>query len=196
MNGTALLKEPIACSPKERRDFARLVRQGFDAAPDGLDGRIGDAKWLAFQYVPGDTLAAIAALKSPCQRYRDDIFQKAEAPLRSENFPLELGWVFVVPAHRGNRMAESLCRLLLARVPAFGVFATTRPDNITMIRILVAFGFTRAGKPYPRRHEELALFLRSGPAAWRPPPSIECSRPGGPNLTQLKGCVFGIFMAY
>jgi hypothetical protein len=52
-----------------------------------------------------------------------------------------------------------------ARVPASCVFATTRPDNISMIRLLLALGFVRAGKPYPhtRRNEELVLFLRARP---------------------------------
>lgn len=38
LNGTALFKEPIACTQGERWEFARLVRQGFDAAAEGLDG--------------------------------------------------------------------------------------------------------------------------------------------------------------
>ncbi len=61
MSGTAHFKEPIACTEGERREFARLVRQGFDAAAEGLDGRIRDAKWLAFYYAAGDTLAAVVA---------------------------------------------------------------------------------------------------------------------------------------
>ena len=109
------------------------------------------------------TLAAVAALKAPKERYRDDVFKKAEARVSPADYKLELGWVFVVPAHRGNRIAENLCQLLLTRVPTSCVFATTRPDNISMIRILLALGFARAGKPYARRNEELVLFLRSWP---------------------------------
>lgn len=163
MNGTAHLKQPIACTEGERREFARLVCQGFDVAAEGLDGRIRDAKWLAFYYATGDTLGAVAAIKAPNERYRDDVFKKADAPVSPSDYKLELGWVFVVPAHRGNRIAESLCQLLLARVPTSCVFATTRTNNISMIRILLALGFARAGRPYPRRYEELVLFLRS----WR-----------------------------
>ena len=161
MAGTAYFKEPIACTEAERREFACLVRQGFEVAAEGLESRIRDAKWLAFYYVAGDTLGAVAALKAPNERYRDDVFKKADAPVSSADYKLELGWVFVVPPHRGNRIAEGLCQLLLVRVPTSCVFATTRPNNISMIRILLALGFARAGKPYPRRNEELALFLRS-----------------------------------
>jgi len=173
LNGTSRLKEPIACTEGERREFARLVRQGFEGSDEGLDGRIRDAKRLAFYFAAGDILAAVAALKAPNGRYRDDVFKKADAPVSPADYTLELGWVFVVPAHRGNRIAESLCQMLLARVPMSPVFATTRPDNISMIRILHALGFARAGKPYPRRNEELVLFLRSRPALGAPHPAAQ-----------------------
>jgi len=164
MNGTAYFKEPIACTEEERRGFAHLVRLGFEGSDDGLPGRIRDARWLAFYYVAGGTLAAVAALKTPNGMYREDVFNKATARVSAADYEFELGWVFVVPAHRGKRIAENLCRQLLARVPTSGVFATTRPDNVSMIRILRALDFARVGKPYPRRNEQLVLFLRSCPA--------------------------------
>jgi RimJ/RimL family protein N-acetyltransferase len=163
MSGTTHLKEPLACTEDERREFARLVRLGFEGSDEGLDGRIRDAKWLAFHYTPDDTVGAVAALKAPTDQYRDYVFTEADAAVSAADYRLELGWVFVVPKHRGNRIAGSLCRLLLARVPASCAFATTRPDNIPMIRILRALGFRRAGKPFPhpRRNEELVMFCRS-----------------------------------
>lgn len=170
MNDTAHIKEPIACTEDERREFARLVRQGFEGA-QGLDRRIRDAKWLAFYYAAGDTLAAVAALKAPNERYRNDVFKQADTPASPADYQLELGWVFVVAIHRGNRIGEWLCRQLLARVPTSRVFATTRPNNISMIRILLALGFARTGKPYPRRNEELVLFLRSRPTSTAPRPT-------------------------
>jgi RimJ/RimL family protein N-acetyltransferase len=163
LNGIAHFKKPISCTGGELREFERLIRQGFEGSDEGLPGRIRDAKWLAFYYAAGDKLAAIAGLKAPNEQYRDDIFKKADAGLSPVEYKLELGWVFTVPAHRGSGIAESLCRQLLARVPTSPIFATTRPDNASMIRILLALGFERAGKPFPRREEELILFLRSRP---------------------------------
>lgn len=160
MNATTHLKEPLTCTEGERREFARLVRQGFEGARS-LERRILDARWLGFQYAAGDALAAVAALKAPGERYRDEVFEKADARVSPVGYELELGWVFVLPAHRGNRIAESLCRRLLERVPTSRVFATTRPDNAAMIRILLALGFAQVGEPYPRRDEQLSLFLRS-----------------------------------
>lgn len=171
MSGTVILKGPIDCTGGERREFARLVRRGFEGSTEDLDRRIGDARCLAFHYAASGELVAVAALKAPDERYRCDVFEKAEASVEPADYELELGWVFVVPAHRGKRIAESLCRRLLARVPASRVFATTRPDNPFMIRILQALGFSPAGKPYRRRGEQLALFLRSRPAGVAPGPA-------------------------
>ena len=79
-------------------DFARLVRLGFEGLNEGLPTCIRDARWLAFYYVEGDTLAAIAALKAPSEVYRDDVIKKADACISAADYELELGWVFVVPA--------------------------------------------------------------------------------------------------
>lgn len=163
MNGSAYYKEPNACSEEERGEFARLVRQGFDGSDDRLPGRISAAKQLAFHYTTDDRLVAVAALKAPHEQYREDVFKKADARISPSDYLLELGWVFVVPACRGNRIADVLCRRLLESVPESAVFATTRPDNNSMIRVLVTLGFLRIGKPYPRGNEELALHLRPKP---------------------------------
>ena len=159
------VKKPIACTDAERREFERLVRQGFAGSDEGLPGRIRDAQWLAFHYAADDTLAAIAGLKAPGEQYRDEVFQQSAGGVRPVDHELELGWVFVLPTHRGNRIGARLCRMLLAREPESGVFATTRPDNDVMIKILGALGFSQTGKPYPhaRRNEDLVLFLRSAP---------------------------------
>ncbi len=161
MNGSLQLKEPIACSEAERSQFALLVRQGFEGSDAGLVDRIRDAKRLAFYYASGSLLAAIAALKAPSERYRDDVFEKAHACANPADYTCELGWVFVVGVHRGNRIAGRLCQRLLAGVGSCGVLATTRSNNTSMIRMLRALDFARVGVPYPRGGEELVLFLRS-----------------------------------
>jgi len=161
MDGTTHFKEPIACTPEQRREFARLVRQGFEGSDEGLHGRIQDANRLAFRYAVDDTLAAIAALKAPDERYRREVFKKANLLVNPADYELELGWVYVVPAQRRNRVAESLCRQLLACLPALGVFAKTRINNVVMIKILGVLGFERVGRPYRRHDQELVIFLRS-----------------------------------
>lgn len=160
MPATTRLKEPADCSEDERQAFARLVRQGFNGSDDTLDDRIRGADRLAFHYTDGGTLAAIAGLKAPSEQYRDDVFTKADAGLAATEYRLELGWIFVLPDHRGKGLGQQLCEQLLERQSAGGVFATTRTDNMHMMRILDALHFTRIGRPYPRRDELLVLFIR------------------------------------
>ena len=167
MTGSARLKEPISCTEEERREFARLVREGFRGSDESLPDRIRNAKWLGFHYAAGDNLTAIAALKAPDARYRNDVFNSADAGVGSAGYELELGWVFVFPDERGQGIAGDLCRKLLARSPRSPVFATTRPNNDPMIKILLGLGFARVGKPFPRRDEMLALFLRPAPPSLR-----------------------------
>ena len=93
MKGAAVFKEPSGCTEKERREFEHAVRLGFDGSDEGLPGRIRDAKLLAFYYTADDTLAAVAGLKAPGERYREDVFKKADAPDRAADYRLELGWV-------------------------------------------------------------------------------------------------------
>lgn len=164
-DAAARLEKPLVCSDEERGAFARLVRQGFAGSDGGLPGRIRDARWLAFQYALDGTLAGVAGLKAPGERYRSSVFEKAGAGGGAADYELELGWVFVVPSRRGKGIGETLCRALLARAPESPVYATTRPDNTSMKRILRALGFARVGKPYPhvRRNDELTLFLRPRP---------------------------------
>jgi len=160
LNGTTRLKAPSECSDQERREFERLVRQGFDGSDEGLDGRIRDAECLAFYYGSEDTLTGIAGLKAPDKAHRARVFTKARLDADPSGFPRELGWVFVEPAHREQGIANRLCRELLSCAGSSGVFATTREDNELMMGILVVLGFQRAGSPYPRRNGEFVMFLR------------------------------------
>ena len=125
-----------------------------------MDNRICAAKYLAFHYPNRDRLAAIAALKSPNDQYRQDVFNKAGCPESCADYKVELGWVYVEPDYRGNRIAMKLCEQLLSRVTADCVFATTRTNNALMGRILLTFGFANVGAPYIRRGEQLRLYLR------------------------------------
>ncbi|UCD23108.1 MAG: GNAT family N-acetyltransferase [Gemmatimonadota bacterium] len=163
MIGTTIIKGPSACTHLERSEFARLVRFGFDGSDDGLLARIRDAKWLAFHYGESNTLNGIAGLKVPADRQRANIFEKAAPDVDSEAYELELGWVYVAPDQRGNGIATDICRRLMDRERARCVFATTRSDNNSMIKILRVLGFERVGREFPhrRRKEQLVLYLRA-----------------------------------
>ena len=150
----------MTCTEEECQEFARFVRWGFEGSDERLDDRIRDAKQLAFYYVARDVLAGIAGLKAPCGQFREDLFDKAYVPISPDDYPLELGWVFVDPAHRGNKVALRLCRQLLADMTSTGIYATTRTNNAPMIGILLGLGFERVGEPYSHRNRDHVVFLR------------------------------------
>jgi predicted N-acetyltransferase YhbS len=161
LNGATQLKKPLACTDQELEEFARLVRQGFDGSDAELPARIRRASRLAFHFGSGHALAAIAALKVPGDQHIRELFLLAGLSVDPSNYNMELGWVFVVPESRGCRIADGLCRELLAQAPSSHVFATTRVGNARMRRTLHRLGFEPAGRPYPRRDQRLEVFLPS-----------------------------------
>lgn len=160
LSGSTILRQPNNSTEEQRHDFARLVRQGFGTAGAGLDSRIGAARCLAFHYALLDGLVAIAALKSPDDKYRRDVFKWASSPESYTDYAVELGWVYVEPTYRESRIATRLCEHLLSITTIDAVFATTRIDNAVMSRVLLTCGFDKVGTPFLYREEQLGLYLR------------------------------------
>ena len=155
-----MLAPPAAFDDETRRAFADLLTEAFGPAPEDRLPRIAAAARLALHRDADGRLAAVAALKTPDATRRRDLFQQAGVPAGWDAHPLDLGWIYVRPAHRGQGLARQLCRDLLQQVPGTGVFSTTRTDNAAMRHILSALGFDPAGHPFPRRDHRLVLFLR------------------------------------
>ena len=160
MDGETHVGKPADCGADERRQFARLVRQGFNAVIETLPRRIGAASHLAYHALPDGSLVAVAAMKSPSAEYRDAVFFRAKATEDPIAYERELGWVYVVPEHRGSQIGRRLCERLVARSPSARMFATTRVENTRMTRILTSLGFRSVGRPFQRRNEVLVLFCR------------------------------------
>lgn len=165
MSGTVVIKVPAACTEDELQAFEALVRESGEVVERGLPVRVRAAACLAFYYArPGD-LAAIAALKVPHRSYRDRVFRKSRTRRWAEGYPVELGWFFVRPPHRGRRLSALLASRLLTDGPDHPVFATTRTDNRPMLAVLESLGFERTGTPYSRDslthpHDQLVLLVR------------------------------------
>jgi len=162
VQGTQFLKEPSECSEPELEEFERLVRIGFAGSDDSLPTRVRSANCLAFQFEPENGSVAIAGLKQPRGERIAEVFAKAECDLVPDEWRVELGWVFVSPKHRKVGIARVLCEQLLERAGGSPIFATTRPDNVPMIKILEGLGFEPAGRPFLRRGQELVLYTLSG----------------------------------
>ena len=172
MYRTPYVRRPNECTDGELREFERLVREGFDGSDDSLVSRMGDASCLAFQRAIDGTYIGVAGLKRPSEEHTAWVFAKAGADMPPVDCWVELGWVYVVPDHQRNRIASKLCSELMERSPGACVYATTRPDNVPMIQILLALGFVRTGRSFVRRAQELALFVRSRRTGAGPRPAV------------------------
>ncbi|MCH7914906.1 MAG: GNAT family N-acetyltransferase [Deltaproteobacteria bacterium] len=144
---TLAVKAPDACSSDEIKDFLELVGQGEEVEPGGLAGRVRKAAALVFLHVDNQ-LAGVAALKNPNDGYRSSVFRKAATETPANEFPFEVGWVFILQRYRGKRLSRKLVEAALSRSEARPVFATSRADNKAMHRTLSACGFSREGTAY------------------------------------------------
>ena len=163
MNGLVriFVRDPHECTAMQLADFKALILAGGEVIQEGLDDRIRSAVRLVFLSV-GCCLSGIAALKRPLESYRRGVADKSGIALSEEDYPFELGWVFVMPSARGRRFSLDLTSAAVAAASTSGVFATSRTDNAGMHATLARCGFLPAGKPYPsgRGKHQLQLFLR------------------------------------
>lgn len=156
-----LSRKPSDCHDTEIGDFMALVLAGGEVVSKDLESRIRSAASLVFLTV-GCCLCGVAALKRPELSYRKRISLSADVPLSQNEFPYELGWVFILPSARGRKFSIDLTRAALSAAGTQGVFATSRTDNHGMHATLSRFQFVLAGKPYSsgRGNHQLQLFLR------------------------------------
>lgn len=161
--------DPKDCDASQIADFMAFVLAGGEVTSNGLENRIRSAALLVFLDV-GCCLCGIAALKRPEASYRKDVSNKSGVRLSEEEYPFELGWVFVMPSARGRKFSFELTRTALAAAEGEGVFATSRTDNSPMHASLEKYGFLRAGNHYPseRGNYQLQLFVRHAKRERRP----------------------------
>lgn len=159
------VKSPQTCLPSELADFTAFVAAGAEVARAGLEGRVSNAYSLLFLR-ENSCLLGIGALKSPLSTYSASVFKKAAATLPATQYPLELGWVFVLPSARGKGLSHRLVQAALDRAGDRQVFATARSDNLRIHASLHAASFARHGSEYPsnRGPHRLVLFLHTVPA--------------------------------
>lgn len=154
------VKKPCDCTHSELEDFVSLVLAGGEVTAVGLEERVKNAQFLVFLTV-GRCLRGIAAAKHPAPSYRRGVFQKAQATVNDAEFPLELGWVFVLPSSRGAGFSHALLGAVRSNTCGYRMFATSRSDNTPMHRTLNAHGFSCQGTAYAsnRGDHQLKLFV-------------------------------------
>lgn len=155
------MKTPSECSTEEIDSFIGLVRRGGEVS-DGIENRIARAKMLGFVKYDGHPVG-VAAIKRPLKAYCTRVFQSAKSNLTSEDFSLELGWIYLKENHRQKGQITPLLESLMSRFSGMPMFATTRSSNLVMIELLKQFKFKKEGEAYPSSQypdETLHLFVR------------------------------------
>ena len=153
--------EPSAFQPKEIDDFVAFVIAGGEVAARGLRDRVMRAPHIAFLR-ENDCLLGVGGLKSPSNDYRKGIEASSTTRLPGNEFPFELGWIFILPSARDRKLSFPLSQPLVAAAKGSGVFATSRTSKGNMHSTLKKLGFVRAGSEWPSKENDgkLALFLR------------------------------------
>lgn len=167
MDSTIVLavKAPSDCSAAELREFAAFVVAGGEVVAEGLIGRIESAHALIFLQ-EASCLVGIAALKNPNLIYRASVFDKAGVIQNHNQYPLELGWIFILPSARGKGYSKLLLQAAVAHAGGVNIFATSRTDNPHMHASLLRASFVKHGNNYASKRgtHHLSLFLRNAPA--------------------------------
>ena len=104
---TVVTRSPEEFSTAEVDDFVAFVLAGGKVSPNGLRTRVIDAKCIAFAR-NGECLVGVAGLKRPSSSYRKRVTVGSKFALSQNNFPLELGWVFILPSARNMRLSFPL----------------------------------------------------------------------------------------
>lgn len=153
-------KHPSHSTDTQIAEFVSMVRRGEEVVDDGLENRIRRTEWLFFLQVDG-FLVGVAALKNPSVQHRETIKRDTGIPVEVNDYPYELGYIFVAPEARGQGLSSCLVSAALAASKRVGMFATSRTDNFEMHRTLMKFRFEKAGRIYKSSHRDrdLQLFL-------------------------------------
>jgi len=136
------IKTPQECTAAEIGDFAALVVAGGEVAASGLQERIRDAHSLVFMR-EGKCLVGVAALKQPPEGRRIRVFAKAHATADARDYLFELGWVFVMPSARENKLSLRLTNICIASAQGKPIYSTSRTDMEYMSATLLRTSFVK-----------------------------------------------------
>jgi len=151
--------KPSELTDAERAWFIKLVRAGGEVGGQVLEKNITNSQVLVLR--EEGEMRGIAAVKRPLPSYRKRVGKSANAQLSDADFPYELGYIFIVPELRGQKLSGQLVAKALETVTVSGVFAAARIDNHAMRASLLNAGFGTTGRPYRGRSSRtLQIFIK------------------------------------
>lgn len=157
MSESIVVRRPQECSTSELTAFVATAAKGEEVGRADIERGVQRAALLLWMERRGSPFA-VAALKTPLGAYKERIFRKAGIPEMHEKFILELGYIYVDEAKRGNGFGRALVKKALA-LHKEGIYATSRADNNRMKDILTENGFYAVGLPYKSERSDSRLVL-------------------------------------
>jgi predicted GNAT family N-acyltransferase len=157
---TLSIAAPRDCSANDLAAFAEHVKTEGEVEGAGLAELIQCAERLVFLRA-GETLIGTAGVKNPRASHRSYIARNAGVDLDASKFPLEIGWIVVGNAIRGQHHSRTLTQAALEVVGDRGVFATTRSNNGAMLHVLPGYKFEDVGGYQSERGDyQIRVFVR------------------------------------
>lgn len=135
---------PNTCPHQKIDLFVSLVKEGGEVSETGLQFRVENSHMLALTYA-GNEIIGVGALKNPDVVYSENVFKNTSENF--EEYPLELGWIYIKPEFREKGIATEIVSKLLEKRDGKGVFMTSRTDTLAMTKIAFDFGFQKIGTP-------------------------------------------------
>lgn len=142
------VKTPTECTEHQLQEFEDLLVEGGEVNTRGLSTRIRRAKTLFFLLTNDGSLIGIAALKNPDKAYKKRVFVKAKTEEDPKDFHYEVGWIYIKPTFRGQKLSQKLLEKVLEVAGSANVYATTRESNEPMQRTNRHYGLNPSGQPY------------------------------------------------
>lgn len=157
---TIAVRSPNECSAADIAAFQKLVEEGGEVDPITLPALLERALAIAMASLDGQ-LVGVGAIKRPNCGHRATVFKRAKSTLDPTEFKFEMGWFYVSPSARGNRLASKLIQGLVPVVDGRSVYSTSRTNNDRMHASLRRVGFLTEGTPYPSKlnDQEIQLFI-------------------------------------
>jgi RimJ/RimL family protein N-acetyltransferase len=142
-NVKIFIKKPSECSKEEKNAFIDLVVSGEQNTPDKVRSSFNKLVWVGLLY-EGDEIMAVSSLK----KQNKNIFNLADVPEETKNYPYEVGFSFTSPLSRGKGYNRMLKKELFSKVGNKGIYATIRVNNKESMAVNAKLGFRKLGTPW------------------------------------------------
>jgi hypothetical protein len=155
-------RPPSQIPTDQLHDIVQLISDGGEVDNKTLWDKINNAIMIGYA-IANDLIVGTGALKKPHDSSNDNAFVKAGTDVKYEDYPYELGYVFVKEGHRGAFIASRICTTLCKMYSHANIYSTLRSDNRVARLLIERSGFTQSGTSFMSRNgkDMLMLYIRN-----------------------------------